>query len=164
MNKCESWTEAKPENKRTDCSFSSTCKLFFSGWRTYPWCSCCPRSIPLQPGVPHGSGCPGVLPAAPWTESPSGWLRARSSLGRTLFPTVALTSNDSPLDENIPAGWISNLADPKEDCNGWTVLPECFLYLWVPLRGGFILEKGLTRILYNVFLFPFPPFSSFTKC
>lgn len=66
------------------------------------------------------------------------------------------------------AGLISNLADSEEDHNSWTVSlilgPDCFLYLWVPLGGGVMLEKGLTGILYNVFLFPFPPFSSFTKC
>lgn len=66
------------------------------------------------------------------------------------------------------AGWISNLADSEEDCNSRTesliLDPDWFLHLWVPVRGGFMLEKGLTGIVYNLFLFPFPPFSSFTKC
>lgn len=65
-------------------------------------------------------------------------------------------------------GLISNLTGSNEDCSSLTVsliVDSGYLpYLWVLQRGGLILQKGLTGIFCNVLLFPFPPFSSFTKC
>lgn len=137
------------------------------------------RGAGLAPEHPEGlaccrSGCPGVLPAGRTGASPGGcrlachwpaetaWEGLHSQLCLFSAALTALCMN------SYLAGLRSNLADPEEGGRGWTGLlvldPGCFLYLQVPLKGGFMLEKGLTGTLCNLFLFPFPPFSSFTKC
>lgn len=133
------------------------------------------------------AGSRGARGAVPAPEHPAGWrsrsgcpgaprgLRSASSHcfvklpGKSSLPTVLpLSTTNSPLDELVPCRLGRNLADPEQGGRGWAgslVLdPGCFPYFQVPLRGGFVLEKGLTGILYNLFLFLFPPFSSFTKC
>lgn len=149
-NKYESWARVKTGKKRHSCFF------LLLWWTPMLLWEDIPIALPFALQQPH---------AAPLSVIAA----LLKSLGSSPLPAVVVfTSNNRSLSENIPCGTDSNRVGSEEDHRYLTVSflvdTGFLLYFWLLQRGGLMLQKGLTRICCNVLLFPFSPFSSFTKC